>query len=124
MSEAERKQVRYAPLTDEQTRRLEELGFTWDLRPDVRWERSFELLRAYRERMGDNDVPTNYVTECGARLGRWVGMQRQRFAARSLSEAERKKKHLSPMTDEQVRRLEALGVNWSPGRGGDMRRKK
>ena len=38
--------------------------------------------------------------------------QRKRYAARELSEAERKAKKLSAMSDEEVRRLEALGVVW------------
>ena len=50
--------------------------------------------------------------EGGERLGGWLQNQRKRYAARGLSEGERGAKKISAMSDEEVRRLEALGVAW------------
>jgi hypothetical protein len=44
---------------------------------DVLWERNFALLRDYKERAGDCDVPFTDET-----LGSWVVVQRRLFAAR------------------------------------------
>ena len=70
------------------------------------------LLAAYREREGHANVPTNHE-EDGERLGVWLNNQRTRYRARSWSEAERKGKRVSALSDEEVERLEALGVLWS-----------
>ena len=79
-----------------------------------RWERSYALLRAYREREGHARVPAPHVEE-GVRLGGWLSEQRKRYQARGLSEEERKAKRLkvAPLSDEEVGRLEALGVMWN-----------
>ena len=70
------------------------------------------LLAAYREREGHANVPMRHV-EDGEKLGRWMGAQRERYAVRGMSEAERKAKTgSSALSDEEVRRLEVLGVVW------------
>lgn len=74
-----------------------------------RWERMYGLLEAYVEREDDAFVPYGHV-EGGEALGAWVMTQRTRYASRGLSDAERKGR--SAMSDEQVRRLAALGMVW------------
>jgi superfamily II DNA or RNA helicase len=76
-----------------------------------RWERMYGLLVAYHEREGTANVPKMHVEE-GERLGLWLQKQRTRFKARSWSEAERKTKTASALSDAEVGRLEALGVSW------------
>ena len=52
-------------------------------------------------------------------LGQWLQTQRKWMQARGMSEAERKAKGVrkaSPLRDEEVSRLEALGVVRQPGR--------
>ena len=112
LSEAERKAKKASPLSDEEVRRLEALGVVWDVAAEE-WERKYALLAAYREREGHANVPRMHE-EGGEKLGRWLGTQRKRYQARGWSEAERKAKRLSPLSDEEVRRLEALGVAWRP----------
>eukprot|EP00908_Phaeocystis_cordata_P006597 Transcript_17215.p1 GENE.Transcript_17215~~Transcript_17215.p1 ORF type:complete len:704 (-),score=227.76 Transcript_17215:191-2302(-) len=56
-------------------------------------------------------VPTTHV-EDGERLGLWLQVQRRRWQARGWSEEERKAKKVSPLSDEEVARLEAVGVVW------------
>ena len=112
MSEEERKakDVNASPLSDEEVGRLEALGVVWDVLAE-QWERSYALLRAYREREGHANVPKGHV-EDGEKLGLWLGSQRKRYQARGLGEEERKAKRASLLSDEEVGRLEALGVVW------------
>ena len=90
-------------------RRLEAVGVVWDLAA-AQWERNFELLRAFVAREGHANVPRRHV-EDGENLGSWLSNLRKRYAARDLPEAERKK-NASPLSDEEVRRLEELSVVW------------
>ena len=89
---------------------LDAVGEVWDVLAE-RWERMYGLLRAFREREGHARVPRKHVEE-GEKLGIWLSTQRTRHQARGLSEAERKAKSASAMSDDEVRRLEALGVVW------------
>ena len=86
-------------------------GVVWDVLGD-QWERMFGLLAAFRDREGHANVPKRHV-EDGERLGGWLGKHRTRYKARALSEAERKGRKRSALSDEEVQRLEALGVSWS-----------
>jgi len=110
LSEEERKAKNIKPLSDEKVGRLEAAGVVWDVVAG-QWERNYALLRAYREREGHANVPKRHVEE-GEKLGVWLGTQRKRHQARDLSEEERKAKRVSPLSDEEVGRLEALGVVW------------
>ena len=118
MSEEERKAKRaYAPLSDEEVARLEALGVVWDVAA-AQWEQNYALLRAFVEREGHANVPQKHE-EDGERLGGWLSNQRLRWRARGLSEEERTAKKLgTPLSDEEVARLEAVGVVWQPRRAG------
>ena len=105
--------MKRSPLSDEEVGRLEALGVVWDALAE-KWEHSYALLQAYREREGHANVPDRHVEE-GERLGKWLSTQRKRHQARGLSEEERKAKSASPLSDEEVGRLEALGVAWDVG---------
>ena len=55
--------------------------------------------------------------EDGEKLGEWLQTQRKRYKARGLGEAERKRRSVkrwpnSAMSDEEVERMEAVGVVW------------
>ena len=97
-------------LESRRVRALEAAGVVWDVLAE-QWERSYALLRAYREREGHANVPKGHV-EDGEKLGLWLGSQRKRYQARGLGEEERKAKRASLLSDEEVGRLEALGVVW------------
>ena len=72
-------------------------------------ERGYAALRSFREREGHADVPSRHV-EGEVKLGIWLNNQRTRMQARGWSEAERKAKKVSALSDEDVSRLEALGA--------------
>ena len=107
----QRQMHRSGRLVPTRARRLEALGVVWDVLAD-QWERSYTLLRAFHEREGHAIVPYAHVEE-GERLGQWLQNQRKRYRARGWSEEERRAKRLiAPLSDEEVGRLEALGVVW------------
>ena len=76
----------------------------WD-KPDI-WEVYFPALERYKagEGNGDPNCPANYVTKDTPplKLGSWLSCQR------SCKKGTRKRK----LSDEQIRRLEELGVWW------------
>ena len=76
----------------------------------MREEQENRLLCVYREREGHANVPSGHV-EDDERLGVWLTNQRTRYKARGLSEAQRK--GLSALSDEEVQRLEAVGMVWT-----------
>lgn len=66
-------------LEPERKTRLEALkGWSWD-RAAEKWEEGFAHLKAYALSKGDSLVPQSYVTDCGYRLGQWVGEQRTTY---------------------------------------------
>ena len=73
------------------------------------WERNFALLEAFRRREGHGDVPPGYKVG-GTALRVWLDKQRRRWQAREWSEKTRSYEKRSAMSDEELARLEALGV--------------
>ena len=105
------------PLSDEEVARLEAVGVVWDVAA-AQWEKNYALLRAFVEREGHANVPDRHE-EDGEKLGQWLGTQRLRWQARGMSEEERRAKSAgAPLSDEEVARLEAVGVVWQPRRAG------
>ena len=82
-------------ISAERRRRLDELGFVWDVSSD-QWENGFGYLKNYKERQGHCRVPDSYI-ENGFRLGQWVGVQRA---------------NKNEMSAERRQRLNELGFIW------------
>ncbi len=85
-----------AELTDEQVRRLNELGMIWENKNNVIWERSYAAACHYRKKYGNLNIPVAYVTEDGCHLGRWIRKQKETY--------------YSSMSEERRKKLEVLGV--------------
>ena len=80
------------------------------------WEHNFALLEAFRRREGHAGVPPGYKVG-GTALRVWLdNNQRQRWQAREWSEKTRFYEKRSAMSDEELARLEAVGVVWQPRR--------
>lgn len=94
----QRKQYKTKMLLPERTRRLEEIGFTWDLLEEA-FEKGFEETVKYKEQHGTPNAPNIYITDNGYKLGSWQGHQRQLY----------KKKKILP---ERILRLEEIGYLW------------
>ncbi len=93
------------PLTEEQISRLDSIGMVWNL-ADYAWERSFAAAEAYYKEHGNLVVPTDYCVD-GVNISSWIRTQR-RIQNGALG------KRKNQLTDEQVRRLESIGMTWEP----------
>jgi helicase associated protein len=78
-------------------RRLDNIGFNWDLH-ETDWEEGFRYLTMYKEREGDCLAPVDHK-ENGFRLGGWIRTQRRNADTMSTSRRER---------------LDELGFVWDP----------
>ena len=85
-------------LSEDRIRRLDELGFVWDLE-DARWEEMFAVLVKFREVHGDCNVPAKWPEN--PQLGGWLSRQRAMRMKGTLSE-------------DRIRRLDELGFVWNP----------
>jgi len=86
-------------LPKERRRRLDELGFVWDML-DAAWQEGLHYLALYKKRTGHCRVPQLHK-EGGYRLGQWVGVQRTNKAA---------------LSEERRQELSELGFVWDvPG---------
>lgn len=82
----------------EQQEQLDALGMVW-VKPDS-WEVRYGLAKAYYEAHGNLNIPSKYRAN-GIWLAKWVNEQKQIYAGK------RKGKTLQ---EDQVRRLEAIGL--------------
>ena len=96
-------------LSDDKIRRLEAIGMLWEGRNDRQWLRAYEAAARYFWQHGDLNVPYQYVSPEGIRLGYWVVRQRAAYKGRFSIE---KKTNRKPLSYERKRLLDAIGMNW------------
>ena len=96
-------------LSDDKTRRLEAIGMLWEGRNDRQWLKAYEAAARYFQQYGDLNVPYQYVSPEGIRLGYWVVRQRAAYKGRFSIE---KKTNRKPLSYERKRLLDAIGMNW------------
>lgn len=94
------------PLTKEQKKRLDNLGMIWD-KAKYQWNRNFQAAKDYYTRYGNLKVPHQYETKDGISLGVWLDNQRAVY--------EGKNPKAVPLTEEQIRQLESIGMQWEKG---------
>jgi len=82
-------------LTPDRIKRLNELGFVWNVR-ELAWETGFKFLCTYRQEFNNCLVPDKSQYNSFS-LGTWVSKQRQRA---------------SKLTSGQFNRLDGLGFIW------------
>lgn len=80
---------------------LSKIGMIWNLN-EVNWERKFQLAENYYKEHGDLFVPQDYVVD-DVKLGSWLQTQRRAY---------KQPDKYKPLTDEQIARLEAIGISW------------
>ncbi len=90
-------------LTQEQKEQAEALGMIWDKR-GYRWEVNYRNAEAYWREHGNLEAPKSYRAADGSGLGVWLDNQRQTYAGT--------KKNAAPLSERQIRRLEAIGMRW------------
>ena len=86
-------------LTQNRIERLEAIGMVWSTSNDL-WEQNYAAATQYYLEHGDLEVPIKYETPSGFGLGVWLGAQRAAHKAGELPQ-------------EQVERLNALGMDWT-----------
>lgn len=91
------------PLTKEQVEQLDALGMIWD-KNAYQWNCAYEQAASYYKEHGNLEVPYDYVTEENFALGNWIQNQRKIYAG--------KKAGASSLSEEQIRKLEKLGMSW------------
>ena len=90
-------------LTEERTKRLEAIGMIWH-RNNAVWERYYNAVAEYYKDHGHINIPVAYVDANGLKLGEWLNRQKQ------IKKGNKKK--AVPLTEEQIERLEMLGIVW------------
>lgn len=86
-------------LTQNRIERLEAIGMVWSTSNDL-WEQNYAAATQYYLEHGDLEVPIKYETPSGFDLGVWLGAQRAAHKAGELPQ-------------EQLERLDALGMDWT-----------
>ncbi len=77
----QRDNYRKEKLSPEQIKRLEDLGFTWEIIEDL-FEKGIQETLIYKEKTGTPNAPRNYETDEGYRLGIWQKTQRYKYNIR------------------------------------------
>ena len=85
--------------TDEQIEALNKIGMDWRSALDIRWEENYNRAKAYYKAFGNLDIPPNFLTDDGQKLGRWIREQRKR-------------RRLGRITQEQIELLDQIEMNW------------
>ena len=81
-------------IKQERVDKLNKIGFIWSL-VDKNWEDNYQLLVNYKKENGNCEVPTQK-----SNLGSWVTTQRHNYKLGELSQ-------------DRIKRLEAIGFKWS-----------
>lgn len=90
-------------LSEEQLKRLRNIGFRQEKKTDRQWNEKYMLARNYYETYGNLNIPLSYSIN-GVRLGRWIANVRS------------KRKHPASsgmvLGEERIRQLDSIGMNW------------
>lgn len=85
-------------LTDDQIKRLNEIGMAWDA-DEGRWQIGYAAALQYSREHGNLKVPATYVAKDGYRLGLWINLKRRQYKKGNLP-------------DQQIEDLERIGMYW------------
>lgn len=91
-------------LSNEQIRKLDEIGMRWELNTDFAWTRNYNAALKYFETFGNLDVSSRFVTKDGVHLGAWLS---------NLRTWENSGAHSRYLTAERKKALEEIGMIWS-----------
>jgi len=97
-------------MAEERIQKLESIGFNWGTRIGD-WNTRYGELKEYAEARGTCVVSI----KVNQPLNRWIKKQRQRYRVRKNA-CDPKKARSSPITDEQIQKLEEIGFSWASER--------
>ena len=89
-------------LSRDRIEQLNGIGMCWDAL-SFKWEKNYSEALAYYRKHGDLNVPAAYRTEKGFALGNWLN---------NLRSARLGKNRQTPPTQDQIARLDAIGMRW------------
>lgn len=91
-----------SPLTSVQKQKLDSIGMVWDPYT-VKWMAKYQIAKDFYLENGHLQIPVDYITEKGEKLGMWLSSQRQAMRG-------------NPnflMTDERMDLLNEIGMEWT-----------
>lgn len=89
-------------LNAERVAQLNAIGMVWNVR-ETRWEQYFSAAQVYVQQFGNLAVPVTYATQDGIQLGRWLRCLRYARAGKASN---------IRLTEDQIERLNAIGMEW------------
>ena len=90
--------IKAAFMSEERIEQLDKLGMIWEVN-DFLWDDNYAECAKYYRVHGDLDIKVGYITPDGVRIGLWLSNQRKRRKEGKL-------------TDEQINRLDSIGMQW------------
>ena len=90
-------------LTKDRIDALNKLGMVWDV-PDYVWEQNYAACVEYHREHGDLDIPHDYVSKDGLKIGSWVRRQRALRQGKAAG---------TELTEDQIQRLDAIVMLWA-----------
>ena len=98
--------------TSLQVKLLEDIGMVWSLKRND-WYSKYLIAKEYFLEYDHLNVPRGFITSDGFKLGNWVKIQKEAYKNRFIPKSSWTH-NLSPLTDEQVKLLEDIGMVWNP----------
>lgn len=92
---AQRAKYRRNTLSEEQYSRLSSIGMVWEI--DDSWSIHYEKAKEFYDKNGNLDIPADYETEDGLKLGRWYRARLGEYQNGLLDE-------------DKAKQLEAIGI--------------
>lgn len=96
--DSQRQRFNRGEQTPEHIEQLKTIGLHFSKPPVTSWEYGYLQAKAYCENHGNLDVPAAFSEGEGFRLGYWIKRQRE---------------NRSSLTDEQIQKLDAIGMVWA-----------
>lgn len=97
--DSQRQRFHRGEQTAEHIERLKIIGLHFNQLSTTSWEYGYLQAKAYFERCGNLDVNLTYSEGQGFRLGYWIRRQRE---------------NRNSLTEEQIAKLDAIGMVWNP----------
>jgi len=88
---------RKGKLNEVQEQKFNEMSIIWN--PTESWEYMYSLLLEFQKLEGNCNIPQNYITPDGKKLGVWL--KNQRF-----------KRRKGKLNEEQIKGLDKIGITW------------
>lgn len=101
----QRKKYRENALTEEQYNRLNSIGMQWEISDE--WDSYYAEAKRYYQENGNLDIPADYVTSTGIKLGRWYRSRRKEYINGTMSS-----ERIKLMEDIGIEKKSVLQRNW------------